>query len=82
MKSAVKSEISDNKSRLAPLNAKLEALDPHNILSKGYSFVMMDGKPVKSVFDISLQDELEIRLNDGYINSFVTGKKVSEENDG
>jgi len=82
IKSAVKAEISDNKSRLAPLNAKLEALDPHNILSKGYSFVMKDGKPVKSVFDISLQDELEIRLNDGYINSFVTGKKVSEENDG
>ncbi|PLX70041.1 MAG: exodeoxyribonuclease VII large subunit [Denitrovibrio sp.] len=82
MKSAVKSEVTDNKSRLAPLTAKLEALDPHNILSKGYSFVMLDGKPIKSVFDISLQDELEIRLNDGYINSFVTGKKVSEENDG
>jgi len=82
IQTAARSEISDNKNRLTPLTAKLETLDPHNILSKGYSFVVKDGKPVKSVFDISLQDELEIRLNDGYINSFVTGKKVSEENDG
>jgi exodeoxyribonuclease VII large subunit len=79
---AVKSEINVRKSRLAPLNAKLETLDPKNILAKGYSFVMLNGRPVKSVFDVTLQDELEIRLNDGYINSFVTGKKVSEENDG
>jgi exodeoxyribonuclease VII large subunit len=43
---------------------------------------MLNGAPVKSVSDVSLQDELEIRLNDGYINSFVTGKKVSEEDDG
>lgn len=82
MQSAVKGQVSDNKGRLSPLIAKLEALDPHNILAKGYSFVMKEGRPVRSVFDISLQDELEIRLNDGYINSFVTGKKVSEENDG
>jgi len=82
VKSAVKSEVAYNKSRLSPLQAKMEALDPQNILSKGYSFVMVNGSPIKSVFDVSLQDELEIRLNDGYINSFVTGKKVSEENDG
>jgi len=82
MRSAVRSEISDKKSRLSPLQAKLEALDPQNILSKGYSFVMLNGAPIKSVSDVSLQDELEIRLNDGYINSFVTGKKVSEEDDG
>lgn len=82
MKGAVKSEVSDKKSRFTPLITKLETLDPQSLLSKGYSFVVMKGKPVKSVFDVSLQDELEIRLNDGYINSFVTGKKVSEENDG
>ena len=75
-------EISEGNKRLAPLMAKLETLDPQQVLSKGYSFLMKDGQPVKSVFDISLQDELEIRLNDGYINSFVTGKKVSEENNG
>lgn len=82
MTSALKAETADAKARFMPLQAKLEALDPHNILSKGYSFVMKDGRPVKSIFDVSLQDELEIRLNDGYINSFVTGKKVSEENNG
>jgi len=82
MKTSVKIKISDNKSVITPLMAKLEALDPHNVLSKGYSFVMKDGKPLKSVFDVSLQDELEIRLNDGYINSFVTGKKASEGDNG
>jgi len=82
MCTAVNTQVADNKARLAPLNAKLEALDPAVLLSKGYSFVMLGDKPVKSVFDVSLQDELEIRLNDGYINSFVTGKKVSEENNG
>ncbi|PLX66363.1 MAG: hypothetical protein C0602_11930 [Denitrovibrio sp.] len=82
MCTAVKTKVADNKAILAPLNAKLETLDPAGLLSKGYSFVMMNGSPVRSVFDVSLQDELEIRLNDGYINSFVTGKKVSEENNG
>lgn len=79
---AAKSKVTDSKAKLAPLNTKLETLDPANLLSKGYSFVMIGGRPVKSVFDVSLQDELEIRLNDGYINSFVTGKKISEENNG
>ncbi|WP_277656977.1 exodeoxyribonuclease VII large subunit [Seleniivibrio woodruffii] len=72
----------ENKARLEPLMAKLAALNPDNLLEKGYARVSLNKRAVKSVFDVTLQDELEIRLKDGYINSFVTGRKVSEEKDG
>jgi len=75
-------DMADKKSRLLPIIGKLTALDPKKIMSKGYALPVVKGKSVKSVFDISLQDELEIRLKDGYISSFVTGRKVSEEKDG
>jgi len=72
----------ENKARLEPLMAKLYTLNPDNLLQKGYARVTINKKIVSSVFDVRLQDELEIRLKDGYISSFVTGRKVSEEKDG
>ncbi|MGE4318177.1 MAG: exodeoxyribonuclease VII large subunit [Deferribacterales bacterium] len=72
----------ENRSKLDHLMVKLETLNPDNLLSKGYARVTAGKRTVKSVFDVSLQDELDIRLKDGYISSFVTGRKVSEDKDG
>lgn len=79
---AMRTDAVTKRSVLEPLMAKLETLDPDNLLNRGYARVSLDGKPVRSVFDVTLQDELDIRVKDGYISSFVTGRKVSEDKDG
>jgi exodeoxyribonuclease VII large subunit len=79
---SVQRKTAENKARLEPLMAKLYTLNPDNLLQKGYARVTLNRKTVSSVFDVRLNDELEIRLKDGYISSFVTGRKVSEEKDG
>lgn len=79
---SIRRKASSDRARLEPLMAKLETLNPDNLLSKGYARVTLNNKNVTSVFDVTLQDELDIRLKDGYISSFVTGRKVSEEQDG
>ncbi|MGE4265820.1 MAG: exodeoxyribonuclease VII large subunit [Deferribacterales bacterium] len=82
MSVSVQRRTAENKARLEPLMAKLYTLNPDNLLEKGYARVTLNKKVISSVFDVRLQDELEIRLKDGYISSFVTGRKVSEDKDG
>ena len=52
---------------------KLDALSPLKTLSRGYSIVSLkkDKKMIKSVKDVKLGDELEIKLNDGNISAIV-----------
>ncbi len=50
---------------------KLRLVDPQNILKRGYSLTMMNGKILKSVQMIKDGDLLETRLNDGKVESKV-----------
>jgi exodeoxyribonuclease VII large subunit len=50
---------------------KLRLVDPQNILKRGYSLTMLNGKIVKSVKQIVNGDILETRLSDGKIESKV-----------
>ena len=55
----------------------LKLVNPLNILSKGYSLVKIDDKVIKSVKDIKINDEVNIKLYEGEIKA-----KVMEVNDG
>lgn len=55
---------------------KLELLNPLNILNKGYSVVTKNNKPIKTTKDIKINDEINIKLNEGNINAIV--KEVNE----
>ena len=50
---------------------KLELLNPLSVLSKGYSVATVDNKIIKSTKDVKINDNLNIRLLDGEINSIV-----------
>ena len=50
---------------------KLELLNPLGILNKGYSVVTKDNKAIKSINNIKINDEINIRLNEGNINAIV-----------
>ena len=54
----------------------IENRSPLNILRKGYSLTTdKNGKVIKSVKDINVNEEIDIRLDDGIINAVVTGEE-------
>ena len=64
-----------NKNSLELFINKLELLNPLSVLSKGYSLSTVNGKVIKSVKDVKVNDEVNIKLIDGEINTIVKGEK-------
>ena len=63
-----------SKNSLELIINKLELLNPLSVLSKGYSLSTVNGKVIKSVDDVKVDDEVNIRLLDGEINTIVKGE--------
>ena len=59
------------KKNLSSIQEKLRLVDPQNILKRGYSLTLLNGKIVKSVKHIKEGDLLETRLGDGTVDSTV-----------
>lgn len=76
MKTILSGKLEVLNNRVDSMMNSLNLTNPENILEKGYAIVLQDKNPVVSVNSIHLEDELEIKMKDGYINTFVTGKKV------
>lgn len=70
--------IRTEKKNLGSIQEKLRLVDPQNILKRGYSLTLLNGKIVKSVNQIREGDRLETRLNDGTVESMVKGKSVPQ----
>jgi len=64
-------QIRIEKKNLNLIQEKLRLIDPQNILKRGYSLTMMNGKIVKSVQQIKEGNLIETRLSDGRIESKV-----------
>lgn len=65
-------KVNSEKSLLAQRTAKLEALSPLGILSRGYSVATNEaGKVISSVQSVSPGDRLSLRLRDGKISATV-----------
>jgi exonuclease VII large subunit len=57
---------------------KLELLNPLSIMKKGYSVVKIKNTVIKSVDEISIEDNIEILVSDGTLNARVTDKRKDE----
>ena len=68
MLNAYKGIISQEKSRYVSDVAKLDALSPLKVLSRGYSIAEVNGKVIKSANDISNGDKFKLKLSDGTVN--------------
>ena len=75
MLNAYKGIISQEKSRYVSDVAKLDALSPLKVLSRGYSIAEVDGKVIKSVNDISNGDKFKLKLSDGAVNCQAVGEE-------
>lgn len=82
LKSIITYALNENKQRLELLNARLDGVSPNKALERGFALVSVNKKLVRKAKDINLEDDVEIRFNDGYINSFVTGRKIAEDGNG
>ena len=53
------------------IDEKLHLLSPENVLKRGYSITMKDGKAVRNVTELTPGDHLVTQLYEGTINSVV-----------
>ncbi len=68
-------KLEKNKSHLETLEQKLELLNPENILKKGYSLTIKDGKIITDASKLNDGDTITTKLSIGTINSKVIGGK-------
>ncbi len=80
LKNMVLSETASCKRRLETLEEKMRILNPDNVLGRGYALVMKNGGVITSAGQIGLKEDIEIKMKDGYIHSFVVGKKLEDIN--
>ncbi len=66
---AVKGNLNFKRSTLSASAAKLEALNPLAVLSRGYAAVSKDKKTVTSASDVQSGDILEVRFSDGMVRT-------------
>ena len=57
------------KDHLTLLETRAELVNPDNILKRGFSMTLLDGKSIRKVQDVKSGDLLETRLYDGTIIS-------------
>ncbi len=58
---------------------KLELLNPLSIMSKGYSVVKHNGKVIKGIEEVNVNDKLEILLHNGKLEAVVTNKRKDDK---
>lgn len=68
--------VNDNKNKIGALAGKLDALSPLSVVSRGYSLVENKSKIVKSTADVSVNDEIFVKVSDGSITAKVL--KINE----
>ena len=71
--------VEDRKRRLVELLTNLDMLSPLQTMLRGYSYVTIDEKIIKSTQDIEVGQPVKIHLSDGEVNATVTEKIVKED---
>ena len=61
--------------QLKGLVGKIDSLNPLAVLTRGYSVSLQEGKTIKSVEDVAVGEEMEVRFADGKIKTTVTKKE-------
>lgn len=71
--------VKDNTARLDALSRRVEAADPVNILRRGYSITLVNGRAVRSAACLKEGDEVETRLEQGTFTAVVRNVEGNEE---
>ena len=69
--------IDKRKERLSNLSNTISLLNPVKTLARGYSIVRNNGKAISSISQLTLKEEIEIQMNDGFISAEVLKIKTN-----
>jgi len=67
--------------RLNAIKKNVTNLSPENILKRGFSITLKNGKAVKSIYDVGPGDSIETLVSDGKINSEVKSAKFEKDDE-
>lgn len=81
IKVAMTGKFSVEYSQIENLRRQVSMLDPKNVLSRGYSITLLNGKAVRSYTEVSKNDSLKTVIFDGEIRSIVTNTQSSQPNE-
>ncbi len=62
---SITTKYKDNKNNMQTLIAKLDSLSPLKTLTRGYCIAQADGKAIKSIKEIEINQEIDLRFVDG-----------------
>jgi exodeoxyribonuclease VII large subunit len=68
---AMEVRLQQRRSQLESLMGRMDALSPLRVLQRGYSLATLRGQVLKSMSQVAVGDELEVRLSDGVVRSKV-----------
>ncbi len=74
----IENRIKDARDEVKLIHTKVDQLNPLVILSRGYATVSSEDKYIKSIDNVNLKDELNIKMHDGLIISKVVAKEPNE----
>ena len=75
LKSSGERQVQRLSSDFSSLTARLSALNPLSVLSRGYALAEMEEQPVRSVKQVSVGDHLTLHFHDGVIGCVTEYKK-------
>ena len=77
---AYKNKVEKAISRLSELQNRLNSLDPENVINRGYSLTLnKNNKPIQSIEDVEIGEELITKVKGGIIINTVKGKKKEQQ---
>ena len=75
LQTGIRAELRNKRSGLREYAAALDAMSPLKVLSRGYSLVLSEGAPVRSVHQLKSGDLIQLRLSDGEANARVLERR-------
>ena len=75
LEQGIQKNIEIKKNQLLRMSARMEALSPLAVLSRGYAVVSKEGSTVTRAAHLKAGDRLTVRFADGQIKALVLGEK-------
>ncbi|GAB4538214.1 MAG: exodeoxyribonuclease VII large subunit [Thermodesulfovibrionia bacterium] len=79
IRSGIQRRLEVEEKKIEAREDNINHLDPRNILKRGYSITRKDGRAIRSIYQVSLNDKIETIVYDGRIESIV---KMKGDGDG
>ncbi len=71
--------LQSQESLVSKINQNLRSLNPENVIRRGYSITLKDGKLIRSIAEVETGDDVSVKLTDGLLHNTVVSKQYDKE---